>query len=88
MKTLLAAILLSVVQLVHAQTFPSRPVRVIMSFPPGGPSDVMMRAITEELSRTWGQPVLVENRPGANTLIGAEAAAKLPPDGHGLFYDG
>lgn len=71
---------------VHAQGFPSRPVRVIMPFPAGGPSDVMMRAIAQELSERWKQPVLVENRPGANTLIGAEVAAKLPADGHGLFY--
>ena len=67
-----------------AQVFPSRPVRVIMPFPAGGPSDVMMRAIAQELGEPWKQPVLVENRPGANTLIGAELAAKLPADGHGL----
>jgi tripartite-type tricarboxylate transporter receptor subunit TctC len=69
-----------------AQTFPSKPVRVIMPFPPGGPSDVMMRAIAQELSERWKQPVLVDNKPGANTIIGAELASKLPPDGHNLFY--
>ena len=67
-------------------SFPMRPVRVIMPFPPGGPSDVMMRELALELSERWKQPVLVDNRPGANTLIGAEAASKMPPDGHGLFY--
>ena len=69
-----------------AQLFPTRPVRVIMPFPAGGPSDVMMRALAQELSALWKQPVLVDNRPGGNTLIGAEAASKMPPDGHGLFY--
>ena len=69
----------------QAPAFPSRPVRVIMPFPAGGPSDVMMRAIAQELSELWKEPVLVENRPGANTLIGAELAAKLPADGRGLF---
>ncbi len=83
---IVAALTMGVVQAVQAQSFPSRPVRVIMPFPAGGPSDVMMRAIAQELSERWKQPVLVENRPGANTLIGAEAAAKLAPDGHGLFY--
>jgi tripartite-type tricarboxylate transporter receptor subunit TctC len=80
---LLFALLLT---LGYAQAFPTRPVRVIMPFPAGGPSDVMMRAIAEELAKQWGQPVLIDNRPGANTLIGAEAAAKMPPDGHGLLY--
>lgn len=81
-----AALIAASIGVLHAQTFPSRPVRVIMPFPAGGPSDVMMRAIAQELSGRWKQPVLVENRLGANTLIGAELAAKMPADGHGLFY--
>lgn len=86
MRPLIASLLATCALGVQAQTFPSRPVRVVMPFPAGGPSDLMMRAIAQELGDRWKQSVLVENRPGANTLIGAEAAARLPPDGHGLLY--
>ena len=68
-----------------AASFPNRPVRIIVPFPAGGPSDIVARVIGQKMSEDWGQPVVVENRPGANTLIGAQAAAKAAPDGYTLF---
>lgn len=73
---------LPLAQAAHAQSFPSRPVRWLVPFPPGGGSDVVARLVATELSPRLGQPVVVENRPGANTIIGTEALAKSPPDGH------
>ena len=80
---LLALALAAVVQCpAMAQDFqPSAPVRIIVPFPPGGSLDVMARPLAEHLHRMWGQPVIVDNRPGASTMIGAAAAAKAPPDG-------
>ena len=68
-----------------AGSYPSRPIRIIVPFPAGGPSDIVARIIGQKMSEDWGQPVVVENRPGANTLIGAQAAAKAAPDGYTLF---
>ena len=68
-----------------AGSYPSRPIRIIVPFPAGGPSDIVARVIGQKMSEDWGQPVVVENRPGANTLIGAQAAAKAAPDGYTLF---
>ena len=66
-------------------SFPNRPIRMIVPFPAGGPSDIVARLIGQTMSQDWGQPVVIENRPGANTVIGAQAAAKAAPDGHTLF---
>ena len=66
-------------------SFPNRPIRMIVPFPAGGPSDIVARLIGQTMSQDWGQPVVIENRPGANTIIGAQAAAKAPPDGYTLF---
>jgi tripartite-type tricarboxylate transporter receptor subunit TctC len=68
-----------------AQEFPSKALRIICAFPPGGPVDVTSRGIARELSRQLAQPVVVENRPGAGGNIGAEAAARAAPDGYTLF---
>ena len=68
-----------------AASFPSRPIRIIVPFPPGGPSDIVARLIGQRMGEDWGQPVLIENRPGANTIIGAQAAARAAPDGYTLF---
>jgi tripartite-type tricarboxylate transporter receptor subunit TctC len=65
-----------------AQDFPSRPVKVIVPFPPGGPVDVLARAIGEGFRERTGQPMVVENRPGANTAIGAAACKNADPDGY------
>jgi len=63
----------------------SRPVRIIVVYPPGGGIDLLARNLGRRLSTEWGVPVIVENRPGAGTTIGAAAAAKSPPDGHTLL---
>jgi tripartite-type tricarboxylate transporter receptor subunit TctC len=68
----------------QAAAFPSRPIRLIVSYPPGGTADQLARAIGEGLSRRFGQPVVIENRPGANGNIGADVVAKAAPDGHTL----
>lgn len=69
----------------HAQAFPSKPVRIIVPVTAGGLSDLLCRAYAQELAKLWGQQVIVENRPGANTIIAAEATAKSAPDGHTLM---
>jgi tripartite-type tricarboxylate transporter receptor subunit TctC len=68
--------------LAGAQNYPTKPVRFIVPITPGGSNDVVARAIAQKLGETWGQPVLVENRPGAGMNLGAEAVAKSPADGY------
>src|SRR3954467_7926457 len=67
---------------VLGQTYPSKPVRFIVTFPPGGSADLMARALAPGLASRLGQPVIVENRPGAGGNLGMEALAKSTPDGH------
>lgn len=69
----------------QAQTYPSKTVRIVVGFAPGGSTDVTARIIAQELTRMWGQQVVVDNRPGASGMIGAELAAKSPPDGYILL---
>ena len=68
-----------------AENFPARPVRFIVSLAPGGGTDFVARVIAGKLSETWGQQVVVDNRPGAGSIIGAEVAAKAPADGYTLL---
>jgi tripartite-type tricarboxylate transporter receptor subunit TctC len=68
-----------------AQNYPTRPIHIIVPFPAGGPSDVLARLISDKMSVDFQQAVVVENRPGANTVIGAEAAAKATGDGYTLL---
>jgi tripartite-type tricarboxylate transporter receptor subunit TctC len=70
---------------VHAQDYPSRPVRVVVPFSPGGAVDGPMRLIAQQLSKRFGQAVFVENKPGAGATIGSEFVAKAPPDGYTLL---
>jgi len=70
---------------VAAQSFPSKPLRLVVGFPPGGGSDTLARTLGLRLTEQLGQPVVVENRPGANGNIGAEIAAQLPADGYSLL---
>src|SRR6478752_667755 len=65
--------------------FPNRPIRMIVPFPPGGPSDIVARLIGQRMSEDWGQPVVIDNRPGGSTIIGAQVAAKATADGYTLF---
>src|SRR3954469_17718011 len=65
-----------------AQSFPSKPVRLIVTYPPGGSSDLMARVFGQKLSEVWGQQVLVESKPGAAGSIGMEFAARQPADGY------
>src|SRR5262245_49726295 len=68
-----------------AQDFPSRAIRIVVPFPAGGPTDVNARIIAQKMSEDWKQPVIIENRPGGNTAIGAQAVAKAAPDGYTLL---
>ncbi|XQM38156.1 Extra-cytoplasmic solute receptor [Cupriavidus sp. H19C3] len=69
----------------HAETYPSRPIRFVVPFPAAGASDVLSRALAEKLTASLGQSVVIENRPGAGSTIGADFAAKAPPDGYTLL---
>src|SRR4051812_21718402 len=71
----------------YAQTFPSKPIRIVVPFPPGGTSDILSRTIGEKLSAEWGQPVLTDNRPGAAGNIASEYVAKSKPDGYTLYVN-
>ena len=69
-----------------AQTFPSRPIRIIIGFPPGGGIDILARLIAPKMSERLGQPVIVDNRPGANGQIATQAVAQAEPDGHAILF--
>lgn len=68
-----------------ADKYPDKPIKIVVPFPPGGSTDTLGRAIAQKLQEKWGQPVLVENRPGASTLIGSAMVAKAPADGYTLI---
>lgn len=68
-----------------AQEFPTRPVHVVVPFPPGGGTDALARIMAPSLTKAWGEPIIVENKPGASGHIGAEAVAASPPDGYTLL---
>ena len=70
---------------VDAAAFPNRAIKIVVPFPAGGPSDVLARMIGQKMSEDWGQPVLIENRVGANTVIGAQAVQKAPADGYTML---
>lgn len=70
----------------HAATeYPTKPVRIVVPFPPGAANDAIVRGISEKLSQRWGQPVIVENKPGGSSIIGTSSVAEATPDGHTLL---
>lgn len=71
--------------LAQATDFPARPVRIVLPFSPGAANDLVLRLLAERLSQRWGQPVVVDNKPGGGTIIGTDAVAKAAPDGHTLL---
>jgi tripartite-type tricarboxylate transporter receptor subunit TctC len=85
----LAAMLLAIAparaQESDAREYPRRPIHIVVPFPPGGPTDLLARIVGKEMTASWGQAVVIENRPGADTAIGAEAVAKSSPDGYTLL---
>jgi tripartite-type tricarboxylate transporter receptor subunit TctC len=81
----LSALLFSGAAVAQSSTFPNKPVRIVVGFPSGSLLDVIARAIGEELRKGWGQAVLVENKPGADSIIAADMVAKAAPDGYTLF---
>jgi tripartite-type tricarboxylate transporter receptor subunit TctC len=83
-KLILATLALSAATLAQADNWPSRPLTLIVPFPPGGAADTVGRYYAEQLSTSLGQPVVVDNKPGAGTAIAAEAVAKAKPDGYTL----
>jgi len=80
-KRILAAILLLLANVAAAQSWPSKPIRIIVPYPPGGTSDILARAIAPGITAALGQPVVVENKPGATGNVGAEFVARSPADG-------
>jgi len=84
-----AALTLPVIAAARAQpsAFPTRPIRLVVAFPAGGPTDVLARIVAERMGREFGQPLVIENRGGANGNIAADHVAKAEPDGHTLLYN-
>jgi tripartite-type tricarboxylate transporter receptor subunit TctC len=82
LRVLLTGVALLLVTGVEAQQYPSRPIRFVMAYPPGGSSDALARPIANEMTKGLGQPVLLEYKPGGGSTIGADFTAKSPPDGY------
>lgn len=86
-RAALAAVALAAASLSHAQPYPSKLVHVVIPFPPGGTLDTLGRALAQKLSEQLRQPIVIENKPGANGIIGGEAVAKAPADGYTLLFN-
>jgi tripartite-type tricarboxylate transporter receptor subunit TctC len=86
-RLLATALALMAVSAASAQDFPSKPVRIVVPYPPGGPTDVIVRVIGNRLTESLGQQVVIENKAGASGMIGAELVSKSPPDGYTLLVN-
>lgn len=84
-KLLIGLTLSAVCGIVAAQTYPAKTVRMVVGYPPGGPTDLLARIVSQKLSESWGQQVIVDNRPGASGMIGAELTVRAAPDGYTLL---
>src|SRR3954463_1739163 len=82
---LLAALALALAGNAHAQGYPNHPIKVLVPWPPGQATDVAARMVSEKLSPVLGQPLVVDNRPGAGGVVGSEAAAQAPADGYTIL---
>ncbi|MBI3916340.1 MAG: tripartite tricarboxylate transporter substrate binding protein [Betaproteobacteria bacterium] len=82
---LLAAVVTAFAQPLPAQTYPSRPIRLVVPFAPGGNTDILARAVAKRMTENWGAPVVVDNRPGGNGFIASDIVAKASSDGHTVF---
>ena len=85
LRWLAAALFVSLSASAAAQQYPSKVIRYIVGFPPGGGTDLIARLIAQKLTESWGQQVIVDNRPGATGMIGASVVAKAPPDGYTIL---
>src|SRR5262245_60259064 len=85
LRMIFAALLLGFSQQAALAQYPTKPVRIVVPYPPGGAVDAFARVLSQRLSDDWSQQVLIENRPGASTMIGAEQVAKSPADGYTLL---
>jgi tripartite-type tricarboxylate transporter receptor subunit TctC len=84
-KTLLVLLLAAASAAALAQPYPTKPIRIIVAYTPAGTTDILARLIGQKMSEAWGQPVIVDNRPGANGNIGTEIAARATPDGYTIL---
>src|SRR5688500_11975994 len=86
LRSICTALLLAIAAAAHAQSYPDRPVRLVVGFPPGGAADILGRIAAQQLSAGLGQQVVVDNRGGAGGLIATEITARATPDGYTLFF--
>jgi len=83
-KMLLVSVLLTLASAVQAQSYPNKPIRWVIPYPPGGITDNVTRMVTLKMQDSLGQPIVIENKPGANSIIGADLVAKAAPDGYSI----
>jgi len=86
-RAALAALAVAAASCAFAQSYPAKPVRIVIPFPPGGTLDTLGRALAQKLGEQMGQPFVVENKPGGNGIIGADTVAKAPADGYTLLFN-
>src|SRR6188472_1216151 len=86
MRCIAMILLFAVAQIAASQPYPTKPIRLVVPYPPGGPTDFVGRAVAARLTELLGQQMVVDNRPGAGTVIGSEMIARAAPDGYNLLF--